>query len=124
MKAVKHPCVIDLKDVLATRDKIYIVMELVTGGELFEIVAARGRLPENEARAHFQRLIDGVDFCHTRGVFHRDLKPENLLLDQSGKLKISDFGLSALIAPSDSPTLAPRSGSLLTTTCGALSLMH
>lgn len=119
MKAVRHPCVIDLKDVLATKEKIYIVMELVTGGELFDIVAARGRLPEQEARAHFQRLIDGVHFCHVRGVYHRDLKPENLLLDQSGCLKISDFGLSALIAPSDSPNAVPSTSSnLLTTTCG------
>ncbi|KAH9690208.1 CBL-interacting serine/threonine-protein kinase 8 [Citrus sinensis] len=68
-----------------------------------------GRLSESEARRYFQQLIDGVDYCHSKGVYHRDLKPENLLLDSQGHLKISDFGLSAL----------PEQGvSLLRTTCG------
>ncbi|THG09097.1 hypothetical protein TEA_020397 [Camellia sinensis var. sinensis] len=68
-----------------------------------------GRLSENESRRYFQQLIDGVDYCHSKGVYHRDLKPENLLLDSEGNLKISDFGLSAL----------PGEGvSLLRTTCG------
>ncbi|KAE9457339.1 hypothetical protein C3L33_10777, partial [Rhododendron williamsianum] len=69
----------------------------------------RGRLSEAEARKYFQQLIDGVDYCHSKGVYHRDLKPENLLLDSQGNLKISDFGLSAL--PGDGV-------SLLRTTCG------
>nr|CAD1831512.1 unnamed protein product [Ananas comosus var. bracteatus] len=69
----------------------------------------RGKLSEADSRRYFQQLIDGVDFCHTKGVYHRDLKPENLLLDSQGNLKISDFGLSAL----------PDQGvSLLRTTCG------
>ncbi|ONM41607.1 CBL-interacting serine/threonine-protein kinase 8 [Zea mays] len=68
-----------------------------------------GRLSEADARRYFQQLIDGVDFCHKKGVYHRDLKPENLLLDSQGNLKISDFGLSAW----------PAQGSfLLRTTCG------
>mmetsp|Transcript_16702 Transcript_16702/g.56981 ORF Transcript_16702/g.56981 Transcript_16702/m.56981 type:complete len:431 (+) Transcript_16702:105-1397(+) len=96
MKAARHPCVVELKQVLATRDKIYIVLQLVTGGELFDVVYTNGRLTEDVARRHFQRLVDGVEFCHSKGVFHRDLKPENLLLDESGNLLISDFGLSAL----------------------------
>lgn len=54
------------------------------------------RLTEGEARTFFQQLLDGVSYCHERGVCHRDIKPENLLLDENGRLKISDFGLSAL----------------------------
>jgi serine/threonine protein kinase len=82
--------------VMASKTKIYIVMELVTGGELFDKIASRGRLKEDDARKYFQQLINAVDYCHSRGVYHRDLKPENLLLDASGTLKVSDFGLSAL----------------------------
>lgn len=109
MKLVRHPHVVRLHEVIASRTKIYIILEFITGGELFDKIVHHGRLSEAEARRYFQQLIDGVDYCHSKGVYHRDLKPENLLLDSQGNLKISDFGLSAL----------PGEGiSLLRTTCG------
>ncbi|KAM6544120.1 hypothetical protein CsatB_008567 [Cannabis sativa] len=95
MRMVRHPNVVQLREVMATKTKIFFVMEYVRGGELFAKVA-RGKLREDQARRYFQQLISAVDFCHSRGVSHRDLKPENLLLDDNGDLKISDFGLSAL----------------------------
>jgi 5'-AMP-activated protein kinase catalytic alpha subunit len=95
MRLVRHPNVVELKEVMATKTKIFFIMEYVRGGELFAKVA-RGRLKEDYARKYFQQLISAVDFCHSRGVSHRDLKPENLLLDENGNLKVSDFGLSAL----------------------------
>ncbi|OVA15284.1 Protein kinase domain [Macleaya cordata] len=95
MRLVRHPNVVELKEVMATKGKIYFVMEYVRGGELFAKVA-KGKLKEDLARKYFQQLISAVDFCHSRGVSHRDLKPENLLLDENENLKISDFGLSAL----------------------------
>ncbi|XP_007018315.2 PREDICTED: CBL-interacting serine/threonine-protein kinase 8 isoform X2 [Theobroma cacao] len=109
MKLVRHPYVVRLHEVIASRTKIYIILEFITGGELFDKIVHNGRLSEAEARRYFQQLIDGVEYCHSKGVYHRDLKPENLLLDSQGNLKISDFGLSAL----------PEQGvSLLRTTCG------
>lgn len=96
MKLVKHPNVVQLHEVMASKSKIYFVLEYVTGGELFNKIASKGRLKEDEARKYFQQLINAVDYCHSKGVYHRDLKPENLLLDNNGNLKISDFGLSAL----------------------------
>lgn len=109
MKLVRHPCVVRLYEVLASRTKIYIILEYITGGELFDKIVRNGRLSEAEARKYFHQLIDGVDYCHSKGVYHRDLKPENLLLDSQGNLKISDFGLSAL----------PEQGvTILKTTCG------
>ncbi|XP_068654012.1 CBL-interacting protein kinase 23-like isoform X1 [Aristolochia californica] len=111
MKLIKHPNVIRLFEVMASKTKIYIVLELVVGGELFDKIASIGRLKEDEARKYFQQLINAVDYCHSRGVFHRDLKPENLLLDSYGVLKVSDFGLSAL------PQQVREDG-LLHTTCG------
>ncbi|KAI3455236.1 hypothetical protein Pfo_011899 [Paulownia fortunei] len=95
MRLVRHPNVVEIKEVMATKQKIFFVMEYVKGGELFAKVA-RGKLKEEVARKYFQQLISAVDFCHSRGVSHRDLKPENLLLDEDGNLKVSDFGLSAL----------------------------
>ncbi|KAK2966623.1 hypothetical protein RJ640_029709, partial [Escallonia rubra] len=132
MKLVRHLNVVRLHEawtqsleykllfakVLASRTKIYIILEFITGGELFDKILVRsyiyiqvhhGRLSEAESRRYFQQLIDGVGYCHSKGVYHRDLKPENLLLDSQENLKISDFGLSAL----------PGEGtSLLRTTCG------
>ncbi|KAK2637188.1 hypothetical protein Ddye_031980 [Dipteronia dyeriana] len=95
MRLIKHPNVIQLYEVLATKTKIYFVMEYAKGGELFMKVA-EGRVKEERARKYFQQLISAIDFCHSRGVYHRDLKPENLILDENGVLKVSDFGLSAL----------------------------
>ncbi|NP_001296585.1 CBL-interacting serine/threonine-protein kinase 6 [Cicer arietinum] len=110
MKMVKHPNIVQLHEVMASKSKIYIAMELVRGGELFNKVV-KGRLKEDLARVYFQQLISAVDFCHSRGVYHRDLKPENLLLDEEGNLKVSDFGLCTF-----SEHL--RQDGLLHTTCG------
>lgn len=110
MRLVRHPNVVQLYEVMASRTKIYFVMEYVRGGELFNKVS-KGKLREDVARKYFQQLISAVDYCHSRGVYHRDLKPENLLLDENGDLKVSDFGLSALAE-------SKHQDGLLHTTCG------
>ena len=95
MRKVKHAHVVNLKEVLASNTKIFIVMESVTGGDLFDKIVAASKFTEEQARTFFQQLILGLEYCHAQGVCHRDLKPENLLLTDEGTLKISDFGLSA-----------------------------
>ncbi|OVA12656.1 Protein kinase domain [Macleaya cordata] len=110
MKLVRHPHVVQLYEVMASKNKIYFVMEYVKGGDLFNKVV-KGKLKENVARKYFQQLISAIDFCHSRGVYHRDLKLENLLLDENGNLKVSDFGLSALAE-------SKHQDGLLHTTCG------
>nr|KJB35620.1 hypothetical protein B456_006G121600 [Gossypium raimondii] len=78
MKLIKHPNVIRLHEVMASKTKIFIVLEFVTGGELFDKIVNHGRMIENEARRYFQQLINAVDYCHSRGVYHRDLKDDGL----------------------------------------------
>lgn len=112
LKLLKHPNVVRLFEVLASKTKIYMVLEYVTGGELFDKIASKGKLSETEGRKLFQQLIDGVSYCHNKGVFHRDLKLENVLVDDKGNIKITDFGLSAL--PQHF-----RGDGLLHTTCGS-----
>jgi serine/threonine protein kinase len=115
MKMVKHENIVKLYEVLASRSKIFIVLELVTGGELFDKIVAEGRLDESNARTYFRQLLKGLKYCHSQGVCHRDLKPENLLLDANGLLKISDFGLSNMFVSGESED---GRATLLHTTCG------
>lgn len=96
MRKLRHKHVLRLIEVLASRSKIYLVLELAHGGELFTRVESRGKLPEESARKYFKQLISAIRYCHSRGVFHRDLKPENILLDENGDLKVADFGLGTL----------------------------
>ncbi|CAI9774934.1 unnamed protein product [Fraxinus pennsylvanica] len=110
MGMVKHNNVMELYEVMATKTKIYFVMEYAFP-PLEKVFLAKGRLKEDSARKYFQQLITAVDICHSRGVYHRDLKPENLLLDENGDLKVSDFGLSAL-------TESKHQDGLLHTVCG------
>ncbi|KAL5141407.1 CBL-interacting serine/threonine-protein kinase 1 [Glycine soja] len=79
LKLLKHPNVVRLYEVLASKTKIYMVLEYVNGGELFDKIASKGKLKEAEGRKIFQQLIDCVSFCHNKGVFHRDLKADGLL---------------------------------------------
>ncbi|CDF34320.1 Serine/threnine protein kinase [Chondrus crispus] len=96
MKALDHTNIVALNDVLYSPKRVFMVMELVRGGELFESIVKHGRQDEKTARRYFHQLIDAVHYCHHRGVYHRDLKPENLLLGENGELKITDFGFSAM----------------------------
>lgn len=110
MRRLSHPNIVKLHEVMATKSKIYMVMEHAKGGELFTQISRDGPLTETAARRYFQQLVSAVHYCHSKGVTHRDIKPQNILLDHEGNLKVSDFGLSAL------PELL-RDG-LLHTSCG------
>ena len=101
MAELTHPCVVDLREVLSNRDHIFMVMQYCPNGELYDIVRRRGPFSEADARRHFQRLVQGVAYCHSKRIYHRDLKPENLFLDESGDLCIGDFGLAALRGDAD-----------------------
>jgi serine/threonine protein kinase len=82
----------------AEKEVLYCVLDLATGGDLFDYIFTVGRgLPENIARFYFHKLIDSIQFLHENNVVHRDLKLENLLLDSDFILKIADFGLSTTV---------------------------
>ncbi|XP_054161536.1 5'-AMP-activated protein kinase catalytic subunit alpha-2-like [Oppia nitens] len=109
LKLFRHPHIIKLYQVISTPTDIFMIMEYVSGGELFDYIVKHGKLKESEARRFFQQIISGVDYCHRHMVVHRDLKPENLLLDQNLCVKIADFGLSNMM----------MDGEFLRTSCGS-----
>eukprot|EP01061_Rhynchopus_euleeides_P014894 TRINITY_DN25650_c0_g1_i1.p1 TRINITY_DN25650_c0_g1~~TRINITY_DN25650_c0_g1_i1.p1 ORF type:complete len:386 (+),score=97.73 TRINITY_DN25650_c0_g1_i1:128-1285(+) len=97
MKCLRgHPNIVELKEILQTDNNIYLVMEIVRGGELFFKIKEEGKLAEDMARNLFQQLMSAVIYCHSRLVAHRDIKPENIILSEDGVLKVTDFGLSNL----------------------------
>lgn len=110
MKLISHANVLGLYEVWENKSELYLVLEYVDGGELFDYLVSRGRLSEREAVHYFKQIIQGVSYCHAFNICHRDLKPENLLLDKKNStIKIADFGMAALEV----------SNKLLRTSCGS-----
>jgi len=100
LKQVRHPNIIALKELFDTPDKLYLVMELVTGGELFDRIVEKGSYTESEASALVSKMVSAVEYLHNINIVHRDLKPENLLLkraDSDLEVAIADFGLSKIV---------------------------
>ncbi|KAI6215631.1 Protein kinase domain-containing protein [Aphelenchoides besseyi] len=94
LQGLSHPHIIKLYEIIRTDKHLYIVTELATGGELFDLLMYNGRQNETEARRIFQQLTSAVAYCHANGIVHRDLKAENILLDREGNVKLIDFGFS------------------------------
>uniref|UniRef100_A0A2I2ZHP3 BR serine/threonine kinase 2 n=1 Tax=Gorilla gorilla gorilla TaxID=9595 RepID=A0A2I2ZHP3_GORGO len=108
LKLIEHPHVLKLHDVYENKKYLYLVLEHVSGGELFDYLVKKGRLTPKEARKFFRQIISALDFCHSHSICHRDLKPENLLLDEKNNIRIADFGMASLQV----------GDSLLETSCG------
>lgn len=109
MKLIEHPHVLGLFDVYENKKYLYLVLEHVSGGELFDYLVKKGRLTPKEARRFFRQIISALDFCHSHNICHRDLKPENLLLDDKNNIRVADFGMASLQVE----------GSMLETSCGS-----
>eukprot|EP01029_Cantina_marsupialis_P027366 TRINITY_DN7637_c0_g1_i1.p1 TRINITY_DN7637_c0_g1~~TRINITY_DN7637_c0_g1_i1.p1 ORF type:complete len:636 (+),score=205.59 TRINITY_DN7637_c0_g1_i1:148-2055(+) len=101
LRECKHPNIINVKDVFDTPKYIYIILELVTGGELFDKIVDAKRFKEDLSRDLFRQMVEAMKYLHTKGVSHRDLKPENILINETDtgdwQVKISDFGLSRIV---------------------------
>merc|ERR1712079_766196 len=99
LKRLDHRNVVKLLEAYESRTCVYLVMELVTGGELFDRIVEKGSYSEKDAADLIKQVLSAVAYMHDQGVVHRDLKPENLLYysaDPDSKIMISDFGLSKM----------------------------
>ncbi|KAI0090643.1 hypothetical protein BDY19DRAFT_984342 [Irpex rosettiformis] len=93
-RQLHHPHITQLFEVIATENNIWLVTELCSGGELFDYLAEKGRLSEDETRLFFGQLCLAVAYLHEKGIVHRDLKLENVLLDERCRVKLGDFGFT------------------------------
>uniref|UniRef100_A0A3B3YPD6 non-specific serine/threonine protein kinase n=2 Tax=Poecilia mexicana TaxID=48701 RepID=A0A3B3YPD6_9TELE len=103
LQEIQHPNIVELHDVYENRAEVVLILELVSGGELFDFLAQKESLCEEEATQFIKQILDGVQYLHSKGIAHFDLKPENImLLDRSvllPRIKVIDFGLAHKIKP-------------------------
>ncbi|XP_047526905.1 uncharacterized protein LOC125064133 isoform X3 [Vanessa atalanta] len=109
MSSVRHPNIVHIYEVFENSEKMILVMEYCSGGELYDYLSQKKVLEEDEARRLFRQIATAVYYCHIHKICHRDLKLENVLLDDTGSAKIADFGLSNVF----------KETSLLSTFCGS-----
>jgi SNF-related kinase len=130
MKLVQHPNVVRLYDVCDTTHKLYLILELGDGGDMYDFIMRHGSpmatdpyytsnnaymhtggLSEHVARRYFRQIVRALKYCHDLCVVHRDLKPENVVFfRKTGQVKLTDFGFSNVFVP----------GTKLLTSCGSL----
>lgn len=112
MKLVQHPNVVRLYEVIDTQTKLYLILELGDGGDMYDYIMKHNKgLDETVARRYFKQIVEAVSYCHDLHVVHRDLKPENVVFfEKLGIVKVTDFGFSNQFKP----------GSNLETSCGSL----
>ncbi|XP_058047358.1 calcium/calmodulin-dependent protein kinase type 1D isoform X1 [Ahaetulla prasina] len=111
LRKIKHENIVALEDIYESSSHLYLVMQLVSGGELFDRIVEKGFYTEKDASTLIRQVLDAVYYLHRMGIVHRDLKPENLLYysqDEDSKIMISDFGLSKM----------EGKGAVMSTACG------
>ncbi|NXL56246.1 KCC1G kinase, partial [Chordeiles acutipennis] len=99
LRKIKHENIVSLEDIYESTTHFYLVMQLVSGGELFDRILERGVYTEKDASVVIHQVLTAVKYLHENGIVHRDLKPENLLYltpDENSKIMITDFGLSKM----------------------------
>eukprot|EP00455_Lapot_gusevi_P054030 TRINITY_DN855_c0_g1_i4.p1 TRINITY_DN855_c0_g1~~TRINITY_DN855_c0_g1_i4.p1 ORF type:complete len:419 (+),score=117.03 TRINITY_DN855_c0_g1_i4:104-1360(+) len=94
LEEIDHPFVVSLRYAFQTEDKLYMILDYFTGGELFYHLKNEGKFSEERARLYAAEIILALECLHANGIIYRDLKPENILLDNEGHIRLTDFGLS------------------------------
>ncbi|XP_029107621.1 calcium/calmodulin-dependent protein kinase type 1D [Scleropages formosus] len=111
LRKIKHENIVALEDIYESPNHLYLIMQLVSGGELFDRIVEKGFYTEKDASTLIRQVLDAVNYLHKMGIVHRDLKPENLLYfnpQDESKIMISDFGLSKM----------EGTGDVMSTACG------
>jgi serine/threonine protein kinase len=91
---MRHPNILRLYNYFWDEDKVYLMLEMAPGGELYALLTERGRFSEARAAWYLKQMVEAIRYCHSKHVIHRDIKPENILIGFNDTLKIADFGWS------------------------------
>jgi len=94
LQKIKHPFIVNLHYAFQTKDKLYLILDYINGGELFFHLKKAGKFSEERVKFYAAEIASALIHLHAHGIIYRDLKPENLLLDAGGHVVITDFGLS------------------------------
>ncbi|MBI3553630.1 MAG: protein kinase [Elusimicrobia bacterium] len=94
---LRHPNIVDIKEIVEEGGEVYLVFEYVAGRTLSELIAAQGRIPFVQARDYLKGIAAAVDHARAQGVIHRDIKPSNVMLDGEGKVRVMDFGIARVV---------------------------
>ncbi|XP_067008187.2 calcium/calmodulin-dependent protein kinase type IV [Anabrus simplex] len=97
---LRHPNIVHLRDVFEIESEVQLVLELVSGEELFERIAGCGQYTERDAAAAVRQVLGALQYLHSKGIIHHDIKPENILYeteDENSRLKLTDFGLNKVL---------------------------
>lgn len=100
LSQLKHVCIVRLHCVYTLKDKFFLILEYLRGGELLDAICKRDRYTEGDARSIFTDITSALNYMHARKVIHRDIKPENLILQSKGKtsrVKVIDFGFATVM---------------------------
>lgn len=108
MKDLDHPNIVRIFEVLMSTEQLYIVMDFVSGGELYAKITRGGRLSDTECRRYVRQLCSALNYCHSRNVCHRDIKPENILLDAHDNVLLADFGFASIMEVDESAEVERR----------------
>jgi serine/threonine protein kinase len=99
MTNTRHPNLVRLFGYFYDQNRVYLIMEFVSKGEVFDLLYESGPFSERRTARYVKDLADALLYLHKKNIIHRDIKPENLLIDAKGRIKLADFGWSAHTKP-------------------------
>lgn len=130
IKALDHPNIVQVFEVLMSTQYLYIVMDFAPGGELYGKITRTGRLSDEECRRYVRQLCSALEYCHGKNVCHRDIKPENILLDKDDdNALLADFGFASIMQAEESDEFETRMEGTskmmkeMSTMCGTMAYM-
>ena len=102
LSVLRHPFIVNMKFAFQDRENLYLVMDLMKGGDLRFHINQRERFSEEETKFFVACIVTGLEYLHVNSIIHRDIKPENLVLDNRGYLRITDFGIARILSTDNS----------------------